>query len=289
MKSLILVQVFVFCVGTLVGQTVTGKIVDVSTGEPLVYVSIGVIGQPRGTITDETGAFELEINNLSAEATVRFSMIGYIAQTYTIRELSDNNGKNIGLKSASIPLSEVVIKPGKLRKIGVTKPSRSASGWGGNNFRKDGYGKGLEIGTKMKLGELPVQVKSLHIHFHKQTFDSCLLRLHVRNIVNELPGDELLNQNIYITITKASGWVEFDLSKYYLVFQGNIVLSLEWISDKSDNKNQYVSVRTEDEKLPFAPVIFFSLSRKGSKYGRMGSEAQWKQTEGSPCFYLTVK
>ena len=280
MKLFLFFVFFVFCISTSTGQTVTGKVVDISTSEPLAYVNIGVIGQPRGTITDETGNFELEINNLSVEATVRFSMIGYIAQTYTIKELSDNNGRKIELKSAPISLSEVVIKPGKLRKIGVTKRRfTSSSGWGGNNFRKDGYGKGYEIGMKMELGESPVHVKSLHIHFYRQTFDSCLLRLHVRNIVNDLPGEELLNQNIYITVAKTSGWVEFDLSKYYLVFQGNIILSVEWVSDKG----------TKGEKLPFSPVIFFSLSRNGSKYNRMGSEAQWKQSEGSLGFYLTVK
>ena len=221
------VLLFVFCIGTSTGQTVTGKVVEVSTDEPLAYVNVGVIGQPRGTITDETGAFKLEINELPDEATVRFSMIGYMAQTYTVKQLSDNNGKTIVLESAPIPLSEIVIKPGKLRKIGETKNLlwQFCSGWGGNN-----RGKGHEIGMQMELGELPVHVKSLHIHIYKQSFDSCFLRLHIRNIVNELPGNELLTQNIYIPITKTSGWVETDLSSHHLVFQGDIVLSLEWIS-----------------------------------------------------------
>jgi len=285
MKSVLFVLLFLFCIGTSTGQTVTGKIVDISTGEPLMYVNIGVVGQPRGTITDETGAFELGINELSAEATVRFSMIGYIAQTYTIRQLLDNNGRTIELESVSIPLSEVVIKPGNLRKIGATKKiTRYFSGWGG-----DKRGKGYEIGIKMELGELPVFVKSLNILIKKQSFDSCLLRMHVRNIVNELPGDELLTQNIYIPITKESGWVEIDLSKYHLVFQGDIVLSLEWVAVKGDNKNKYVSVRSNGEKMQPVPVILFSNSKnQGSTYTRWGSEARWVRSEHTTCFYLTV-
>ena len=111
MKPFFFVLLFVFCIGSSAGQTVTGKVVDVSTGEPLVYVNVGVTGQPRGTITNKTGIFELEINELSGEATVRFSMIGYMAQTYTVKQLLDNNRETIKLESASIPLSEVVIKP----------------------------------------------------------------------------------------------------------------------------------------------------------------------------------
>lgn len=287
MKPFFFVLLFVFCIGSSAGQTVTGKVVDVSTGEPLVYVNVGVTGQPRGTITNKTGIFELEINELSGEATVRFSMIGYMAQTYTVKQLLDNNGETIKLESASIPLSEVVIKPGKLRKIGATKHTswQFCCGWGGDN-----RGKGHEIGMKMELGEFPVHVKSLHIRIYKQSFDSCLLRLHVRNITNELPSDELLTRNIFIPISKESGWLEIDLSNHHLVFQGDIVLSLEWISVKGDNKNKYFSVRSGGKKMSPAPVILFSSSKnQGSIFTRWGSEAQWMlRSKHTPCFYLTV-
>ena len=278
MKSFFFVLIFLFCFGTLAGQTVTGKVVDVSTGEPLVYVNVGVIGQSRGTITDETGAFKLEINELPGEATVRFSMIGYIAETYTVKQLLDNNGKTIMLESTSIPLSEVVIKPGTLRKqriIGATRRALSGTsgGWGGSIYY--GLGTGCEFGVKMELGKLPVHIKSLHIHFSQQTFDSCLLRLHIRNIVNELPGDELLKQNIYIPLTKGDGWVEVDLSSHNLVFQGDIALSLEMISG--------------GRKMPYSPNMFFSYSnKKGSTYIKKGSEGTWKRLEQVLLFYLTV-
>ena len=286
MKTFPFFLLFVFCIKTSTGQTIIGKVVDISTGEPLVYVNVGVVNQPLGTITDETGAFILETDGLPVETTVRISMIGYKAKTYTVKQLSDNNGKTIELEGAPIQLSEVVVKPGKPQKIGATKnvPRRISAGWGG-----DKRGKGYEIGIKMELGELPVHLKSLHIHIFKQSFDTCWFRLHVRNIVNELPSDELLAQNIYVSITKESGWVEIDLSQYKLIFQGDIVLSLEWISVKGDNKNKYFSVRSNGEKMPPTSVILFSRSKnQGSIYSKWGSEAQWIRSEIIPCFYLTV-
>ena len=275
-----------FCFSTLSGQTVTGKVVDASTGEALAYVNIGVVSQPRGTITDETGNFALETNGLPADASVRFSMIGYMAKTFTVKELSDNNVTTVKLESVPVTLSEVVIKPKRTRKAGMTKCAMGpVCGWGG-----DQLGKGWEIGLKIELGELPVLIKSLHVRVHKNSFDTCLFRLHVRNIINELPGDELLTQNIIIPVTKNSGWAEIDLSKHQLVFQRDIFLSLEWVAVKGVNKNKFVSVRTEGKKMPPEPVILFNMSKEETMaYRKWGSEAQWVQmNDGTPSFYLTV-
>jgi hypothetical protein len=282
----IFVLISVFYISTLVGQTVTGKVIDITTGETLAYVNIGVVDQPRGTITDETGTFALETNGLSAETIVRFSMIGYRAQTFTVRELSDNNKISIKLESIPVSLSEVVIKPKKTRKAGMTKCAMGPiCGWGGEQL-----GKGWEIGLKIELGELPALLKSLHVRVHKNSFDTCLFRLHVRNVVNELPGNELLTQNIIIPVTKKSGWAEIDLSKHQLVFQGNIFLSLEWVAVKGVNKNRLISVKSDGKKLPPSAVVLFNMSKtQGGAYSKWGSEAQWVQiNDSAPSFYLTV-
>jgi hypothetical protein len=44
-----------------------------------------------------------------------------------------------------------------------------------------------------------------------------------------MPHKELLDQNIFIPVTKESGWIDIDLSNYNFVFSGDIALSLEWI------------------------------------------------------------
>ncbi len=58
---------FIFCL-TLVMQTVyaqqitiTGKVVDAETKEPLPYASIGIIGKPIGLISNEQGEFDFHI------------------------------------------------------------------------------------------------------------------------------------------------------------------------------------------------------------------------------------
>ena len=280
------VLVYVFYISTLSGQTITGKVVDSSTSQSLAYVNIGVLGQSRGTITDETGNFAMETNGLSSETVVRFSMIGYLAQTFTVNELSDNEGITVRLVNVPVSLSEVVIKPKKTRKAGMTKCAPGPTcGWGGEHL-----GKGWEIGLKIDLGDLSVLLKSLHVRVHKNSFDTCLLRFHVRNIINDLPRDELLTQNIIIPVTKKSGWAEIDLSKHQLVFQGYIFFSLEWIDVKGINKNRLYSVKSNGKKFPPDAVILFNMSKiQGDVYRKWGSEAQWVQiNDGTPSFYLTV-
>jgi len=285
MKSLFCLVFFLMLSLQGFNQTITGKVYTASNGIPMEYVSIGVIDTPVGTITDEKGHFTLDVRNISKKAVLRFSMIGYKSQTYTIEQLS-NNVNLIKLEVEPVQLQEVVIKPsGKYRKIGALSYTRHGGlcGWGGTDF-----GKGHEIGIKIDLGNRPVRLKSLHLHLDKQSFDSSIFRLHIRNIENDLPKNELLNRNILITISKESGWNDVDLRKYNVVLTGNIALSLEWIKVTGVNENKLRRMNGSDQ---YMAVILFSIKRnQGCTYTRWGSEAKWYRTEDqSPCFYLTIE
>ena len=60
---------------------ITGSVVDEATGEPMVGVSVGVVGTTRGSITDLNGNFALDVN---IGASLKFSYIGYDDQTITV-------------------------------------------------------------------------------------------------------------------------------------------------------------------------------------------------------------
>jgi len=46
-----------------------------------------------------------------------------------------------------------------------------------------------------------------------------------------------------IPITKSSGWIEMDLSKYNLIFKDDIVLSLEWVNVNTTSKMKNITVK----------------------------------------------
>jgi hypothetical protein len=129
-------------------------------------------------------------------------------------------------------------------------------------------------------------VNSLHVRVCKQSFERSLFRLHIRNIVDNLPSKELLTENIIIPITKQSGWVDIDLSKYNLVFDGNIALTLEWVDVAITNKLKFIQINGKKEYC----VLFNKKHKQGNIYTRWGSEAKWiNDDSGAPCFYLTVQ
>lgn len=266
------------------GQAVTGKVIDTSTGEPLEYVSIGVINTSISIITDNKGDFKIDVKGQSPKATVRISMISYAPQTFTIEELSVKENI-IKLISTPLQLAEVIVRPsGKSRKVGTTSYNRIGNlcGWGGSNF-----GRGNEIGTKIELGNIPVQIKSLLVHVQRQAFDSSLYRLHIRTILNNSPFEELLNTNIILTITKESGWIDFDLSKYNIILKGDVALTLEWVKVKGINKNR---VQKINKKITTEYVLFNTKKNQGYTYTRWGTEAKWTIHENeSPSIYLTVQ
>ena len=265
-------------------QQISGKVIDSSSGKSLEYVNLGVIDTSLGVTTNEKGEFSLDIKGQLPKIKVRVSMIGYKPQTFQIEELT-NKANIIKLEIEAVQLGEVTVKPfvGKLKTIGTTSFTSHGAlcGWGG--IQK---GKGNEIGTKIELGTSAVLVKSLHVRVSKQSFERSLFRLHIRNIVDNLPSKELLTENIIIPITKQSGWVDIDLSKYNLVFDGNIALTLEWVDVAITNKLKLIQVNGKKEYC----VLFNKKQKQGNIYTRWGSEAKWINDDaGAPCFYLTVQ
>ena len=271
----LLILIFVFHIGSIVGQTITGKVVDASTGESLAFVLIEVNEKQFKTSSDEAGMFVLDINGLTDETTIRFSTIGYPVQIFSIKELTSNQKITVRLESLTVPLSEVVITPGKKRKVGMTKCAPGPT----FGFEATHLGKGYERGLKIELGEAPVFVKSLHIRVHKNSVDTSLLLLHVRNIANETPANELLKKKIILSITKKSGWIEIDLSRYQLVFQGDIILSMELLDAKGKTKRK-----------PTGEIIHFNTAKAPTgTYTKQGREMPWELTnDRTPSFYLTV-
>jgi hypothetical protein len=90
----------------LAAQTlVKGIVKDKSTGEPLAFCSIGVLGQNKGCISNEEGGFELNLN--LQKDTLRFHYLGY--QPLTIPASALIQSKIVKLQEATNQLEEVEI------------------------------------------------------------------------------------------------------------------------------------------------------------------------------------
>lgn len=285
LKTSIIIILYYFISVVVFSQEITGKVINANNSKPLEFVSIGVISKPIGTITNENGHFEINTKNISIESRVRFSMIGYKSQVFKIKELKNSNNI-IVLEEEPFQLSEVIVKPsGRLREVGAPNSPlmKEVCGWEGIEF-----GKGYEIGSEMDLGVSPVKLINLQLDLKKQSFDSTLFRVHIRNIVGNLPEKELLSENIIFSVSQESGWIDVDLSKYNIVLKNKIAISIEWLKIYGVNEDRFVI--HNKNKHATAVVVFRVKREKGSMFSRWGSEAIWKRIENkSPAFYLTVQ
>ncbi|MBK6777293.1 MAG: carboxypeptidase-like regulatory domain-containing protein [Flavobacteriales bacterium] len=62
-------------IGLSAQTTITGRVLDANTREPMPYVSIGIVGADRGTLSNEEGTFSMAADTLYS--TLQFSTIGY--------------------------------------------------------------------------------------------------------------------------------------------------------------------------------------------------------------------
>lgn len=264
-------------------QTIDGKVVDSSTMEPLEYVSIGLVNTPYGCITDKNGNFNLNVNNQHKDSIIRFSMISYKPQTFTIEELCGKTN-TIKLKESSFEIAEVKIRPsGKTKKIGNTKYNRHGNFCGWNCERKD---KTFELGIRLELGPNPVFVKNLNVYVHRQAFDTSKYRLHIRSLKDDLPYEELLSENIIFPITKESGWVEIDLKKYNIIVKGDVALSLEWLESMGRNDDRAMKI---NNNLDYNYILLATKKKSGFMYSRLGREGKWNMNNRmTPSMYLMV-
>ncbi len=106
MKAWILV--FGLCVAGVVqlqGQSVSGKVIDASSEEPLPYCHILVVRTGTGTITNEDGVFTLD--NVLDDDVIEISYIGYSSLSIDGAALKQNT--TVRLRPQSIALNELFI------------------------------------------------------------------------------------------------------------------------------------------------------------------------------------
>jgi len=68
MKSGYIFLLIIFLSFELHSQLFSGRVIDSKSGEPLEYVSIGIVNTQFGTITDEKGYFNIEAKNQSPQS-----------------------------------------------------------------------------------------------------------------------------------------------------------------------------------------------------------------------------
>ena len=105
---------FLFALGSLQAQTITGKVIDAKNGEPLPFANVFINNTTLGTTTELNGEFTLRNVRQPAVYEVIFSFVGYETIKMNV-SLTENEVKlgTIKLKPSDIELTTVEVKGSK--------------------------------------------------------------------------------------------------------------------------------------------------------------------------------
>ena len=105
---------FILCAFACLAQaqsiTVSGRILDKETNEPLVFASIGVRGKPIGTVSNSIGEFDFHVPSNFRNEILIISMLGYENLETPIRNLANRDTVIFRLNKAVQMLDEVIIQ-----------------------------------------------------------------------------------------------------------------------------------------------------------------------------------
>lgn len=105
-KPFFLLASFLICLVSFAQVTISGKVIDAESKEPLQGASVFAQNTTKGTTTDKEGAFHLYLDKGGYDLIVSFT--GYTSQTIKVSG-ADNQPLSISMAKADNSMSEVII------------------------------------------------------------------------------------------------------------------------------------------------------------------------------------
>ena len=101
--------------------TIKGVVVDATTGEPIPFANLGVLGTVAGVASDMDGNFELLLPLSLEKYKVRVSVVGYTSYEMNVEDVKGEENMRIALKPVTFGIGEVDVYAESL----VYKPYRN--------------------------------------------------------------------------------------------------------------------------------------------------------------------
>jgi len=241
--------------------TLTGMVTDAEDHKPVPYVSIGVTRTPNGTVSNAAGIFSITLDNkVTDNDTLKFSGIGYQSKALLVGELKEilkHGPLSISLNRSVNQLRQVSVtsKKGHVKIVGYDKNSKLF----GLGFYASGVGS--QAGVIIPISHPETNLENVSFYIVDNPFKQLLFRVNLYELVNNKPGNNILTENIFLHVDdNRTGKVIFDLSKYNLYFDNDVLLTLEWIDAQPSAPNT---------RLVVAAAVF------GHTWYQQASQSAW--------------
>ena len=234
--SLLIFALSVFFVLPIWAQTsLIGQVLDSATKEPIPYVNIGVLNKNIGTVSDDEGYFQFEVNaQQNGKDTLRLSMIGFESKTYILSDYLKQNPLEIYLSEETTALEEVILTSARrefqIKKLGNKTTSKTIYA----SFTSNKLGN--EMGFIVRARKRPMILKKFNISIVENDYGPIKFRVNLYDVLNGLPNKTILNKNIFLETEVSSGIVSLDLTPYEIVIDKEFFITIEWIEDLGPGK-----------------------------------------------------
>ena len=251
--------------------SIEAKLIDAKTKEVIPYANVGAVELSKGTVSNAEGYFQLDVNAPDDQLTI--SSIGYETMVVKAKEISSV----IQLNKMDYELKEIEVEAkrfGEKKLFGLKNEKRGHSiGFGSAQL-------GTEIGAVIRI-EKPTYIKSANFVLNHAKGDSLLFRVNIYKIEDGKVGSNLLKENVLIKEKQRKGVISTDLTKYNLILESNVLLTLEWLRDFDEIGNKEITFDTKKSKKLKGTYVKFSSNGKFRKLPH--------QQKRKPCFYFLGK
>ena len=263
-KTFLFLFAFLLSIPVLNAQYILqGRIIDALTKEPLPFVNVGVLKKELGTVSNEDGFFFLEVPDVFAKETLRFSMIGFDQRDFQVADfeaiLLSNN--TLVLAEQTTFLEEVVLTAEKKWDTRVSGNATTSklliTGFTSNQL-------GNEIALFVKVKKTPAYIEGIQFSVVENIYPEVRFRVNVYSSEYRFPDENILKENIFVTLKQSEGIISVDLKEYDILVDDDVFISLEWIDEDLGS-----------EGLWFSAGVFGK-----SIYARSTSQAEWKKQRG---------
>ena len=219
-------------------QTITGSVFSKEENQPIPYVKIGIDKEKTGTISDEKGAFSIDLSSINPNKTIKIEVSGYETYSENVGNFIKKNTQQIVLQEKTKLIEEVKINPKKLvdKNWGVNTKTKSVMYSVNPQFNKENFlgETALEFSTNKKA-----KIKNINLNIAQfNSNQPVLLRYTIYNEENNLPGKSLLEEEITVELTKdqiKDGVFTLDVNDQNIWVQGKFFVGIQFLKQFEGN------------------------------------------------------
>ncbi|MES2332535.1 MAG: carboxypeptidase-like regulatory domain-containing protein [Bacteroidota bacterium] len=259
--------------------TITGKILEQKSNQPLAYVSIGIPDKPFGTLSDTLGNFAFHIAKENVTDTLQISLVGYFSKRIAVKDFIGSNQATISLSIRIVELAEVVVGH---QKTYTETIGRQASGkfvqLSIHNKKSVTETIGSEMGMRYKTSHAGAILKDFNVNLSANNFNSIKYRINIYSVKDNMPDTLLCNRQIFMTTDPfKTGWININLEPYQVKVNKDFIVTVQWVGSRMDHKEDPVTM------IPVAMSLFSK-----NCYVRVAALDKWQKKAMSLSNFVTL-